>query len=129
MPPKAIFAKPTEQELAALPKAAHSGLVVTIQRSWIYDHAKKLLRHGVKELHVEIGPLVGKGKRTYWCKGQGEYSHILTQISSKHLGVAVQLVRGTSKSAGQSQSSGAIILSPDCTTHQQTSQNRNFTLY
>jgi hypothetical protein len=62
MPPKAIFANPTEHELAALPKASHSGLVVTIQRSWIYDHEKKLLRHGVKELHVEIDPLVGKGK-------------------------------------------------------------------
>jgi hypothetical protein len=111
MPPKPIFEKPTEQEMSALPKAGLSGIVVTIQRNWIYGHAKKELQHGVKQLQVKIGPLVGKGKRTYWCQGLGEHSNIVTQISSKNLGNAVEILQRGNEQAGQSVSGGMIILS------------------
>jgi Zn finger protein HypA/HybF involved in hydrogenase expression len=114
MPPKPIYEKPTEQELAALPRALHSGPVGIIKRSWIYDHAKKQLQHSVKELTVKIGPLVGKGKRTYWCQGLGEYSHIVTQISSKNLGTMVECQQGGNMRSGHSDSSGVTILCPHC---------------
>jgi hypothetical protein len=107
MPPKLIYEKPTEQELAALPQAGYSGKIVTVKRLWSYDHAQKQLSHGVKDLEVRIGPLVANGKRTYWYEGRGDHSHIITQIFSKHLGVAVDVAREEHSRGGTNESSGA----------------------
>lgn len=107
MGPK-IQAKPTDAELAKLPSAAYSGRSAIIQKSMVFDHAKHELQHGVKQLEIVVGPLIAAGKRTYWCRGQGEYSHIVTQISAKHLGRVVS--SGGTKRGRESESpeSGAL---------------------